>query len=220
MGSLAAPGLLAALLESPAATLATLSWRGWTGLALSCVLAYAYTTSLLARRSKNMPCPNFGAVFRLMYGLFGMWIGEAVLGYFGHTKATEEQAEQATLQTIIGEPELRIKLVPILGGMFGGNYAFLLWDEDDPHKRAIAVDPADPQVVLRAAEVHSNMIALMPLHVRVHVHVHDGTIIRRAQVPIRALANGALVQVRARSACVCCAPFRRPRRAGFESSSF
>lgn len=83
-----------------------------------------------------------------------MRIGEMVLGYMGQTKENEPQAEQAggTKQTITGEPEMRVKIVPILGQMFGGNYAFLLWDEADPQKRAIAVDPADPYPVLRAAQ--------------------------------------------------------------------
>ena len=83
-----------------------------------------------------------------------MRIGEMVLGYMGQTKENEPQAEQAggTKQTITGEPEMRVKIVPILGQMFGGNYAFLLWDEADPQKRAIAVDPADPYPVLRAAK--------------------------------------------------------------------
>ena len=58
-----------------------------------------------------------------------------------------------TTPVIMGGPSLRIKVLPILGQAFGGNYAFLVWDEADEKKRCIAVDPADPYPVLRAAQV-------------------------------------------------------------------
>ena len=83
-----------------------------------------------------------------------MRIGPAVLGYFNQTGREEQQAEQlgGTVQTTVGPPEMRIKIVPILGQMFGGNYGFLIWDETDPDRKAIAVDPADPYPMLRAAK--------------------------------------------------------------------
>ena len=42
--------------------------------------------------------------------------------------------------------------MPILGAAFGGNYSFLIWDEQDEDRRAVVVDPADPYPVLEAAQ--------------------------------------------------------------------
>lgn len=145
--------LMARLAASPPVEYAaSLSMKGQFAYLLLGWLTYVYNCSLLSS-NRERPSPQFGFFFRLMYGLFGSWIGEFVLSKLGHTKANEPQAEQVggTRAITVGEREMRIKMVPILGGMFGGNYAFLIWDDDDPKRRAIAVDPADPQVVLRAA---------------------------------------------------------------------
>jgi hypothetical protein len=32
----------------------------------------------------------------------------------------------------------------VLASVLGGNYAYLVWDETDPERRAIVVDPSDP----------------------------------------------------------------------------
>jgi len=102
-----------------------------------------------------------------MYGLFSTWLAERVLGHLLHTRPDEPQAEQigGTLPSVMGPRELRIKVVPILGAAFGGNYAYLIWDEDDPYRRAIVVDPADPYPVLRAAEEERlNVEVLLTTH--------------------------------------------------------
>ena len=132
-------------------------------VAIGSTLLYAYTNSTLSRRPRNTPCPDYGAVFRVAYGLFGMRIAEMVLAHFNQTKEDEEQGEQVggTQPLTVGEPELRVKMLPILGQLFGGNYAFLLWDEADPEKRAIVVDPADPQPVLRAAKAEGLRIEIV-----------------------------------------------------------
>lgn len=132
-------------------------------VAVGSTLLYAYTQSTLARRPRNAPCPDFGAIFRAVYGLFGMRIAEVVLGHFNWTRADEDQAKQVggTRAHTVGEPELRVKMLPILGELFGGNYAFLIWDESDPEKRAIAVDPADPVPVQRAAKAEGLNIKMV-----------------------------------------------------------
>ena len=86
-----------------------------------------------------------------------------LLGYMLHTKANEPQAEQigGTIATTIGPSRLRIKIVPILGAAFGGNYAYVIWDEQDEQRRAICVDPADPHPVLRAAKEEGLTIVMV-----------------------------------------------------------
>jgi len=84
-----------------------------------------------------------------------------------HTPEDEPQSEQkgGTKQTTIGPPELRVKMVPILGEAFGGNYAFLVWDEEDTQRRAIVVDPADPLPVLQSAEADGlQIVAVLTTH--------------------------------------------------------
>lgn len=172
MSALAAPlaaALSRVLALPPVAYLASLSRLGWLGVFLGSTLLYAHNKSTLAKRPANAPCPEFGTVMRILYGLFGMRIGEMVLSQFNHTKAQEIQAEQVggTLQKTVGEPELRIKIVPILGSLFGGNYAFMIWDEADTERRAICVDPADPEVLLRAAKQEN-----LKLHTVLTTHWH------------------------------------------------
>lgn len=136
------------------AAVAGLSWLQLSGLCTATVVAYLYSNSTLASTSRDRPCIPFGAVFRILYGLFATNFAQAVLGAIALTKEGEEQAEGGnfgTQQVTQGPPEMRILLVPILGGLFGGNYSFLVWDDDDPQRRAIVVDPADPHVVLQAA---------------------------------------------------------------------
>ena len=48
-------------------------------------------------------------------------------------------------------PELRVEIIPVLGSFLGGNYAYLVWDEEDPQRRALVIDPADPLPVYNAA---------------------------------------------------------------------
>jgi hydroxyacylglutathione hydrolase len=142
---------------------ATLSLRGWFTLSVCASVIYFRHVSTLSSRPKNAPCPDHGALFRVLYGLFNTRVAEVVLGYMLHTKADEPQAEQigGTVATIIGPRQLRIKIVPILGKAFGGNYAYLVWDERDEKRRAICVDPADPHPVMRAAAEEGLHIELL-----------------------------------------------------------
>lgn len=134
--------------------IAGLSYRSWFGLLIASALSYCYRISTVAQPNRDSPCVAFGRVFGLLYGLFQTDLAHFVLGYIAFTKEGEAQSEEASFNTDVtttGPPEMRIQLVPILGSLFGGNYAFLIWDDDDPKRHAIAVDPADPHVVLAAA---------------------------------------------------------------------
>lgn len=116
---------------------------------------FCYVISTLARSGVDDPCPSFPLVLRIMYGLFGTRLTHLVLGHVAHTKPGAQQAPQVggTQPTLAGASvtgsSLRVAVLPILGGMFGGNYAFVVFDASDVEKRAIVVDPADPEVVLR-----------------------------------------------------------------------
>ena len=79
---------------NPVTFFATLSTRGWCGVGLCAVLTYWNWISTLSRRPKDRPCPEFGRVLRVLYGLFSTRLAEAVLGFFVHTKPGELQAEQ------------------------------------------------------------------------------------------------------------------------------
>ena len=145
--------------STPVAVLATLSYRMWFGLSLTSVVLYL--------RHISGASQNFGTVFRVLYGLFGTRFAELVLGYMLLTKKGEPQAEQlgGTTAVIKGPPELRVKIVPILGAAFGGNYSFLIWDEADEQRRALVVDPADPYPVLDAAKAERlNVVSLLNTH--------------------------------------------------------
>ena len=139
---------LSALISAtnPATFLGSLSYRGWLGLGLCALLSYCNWISTLSRRPKDAPCPEFGRVLRVLYGLFGTRLAEIVLGYFLFTKAGEPQAEQngGTVAVTVGRPGLRVEIIPVLGSVLGGNYAYLVWDEADPERRAFVVDPSDP----------------------------------------------------------------------------
>ena len=139
---------LSALISAtnPATFLGSLSYRGWLGLGLCALLSYCNWISTLSRRPKDAPCPEFGRVLRVLYGLFGTRLAEIVLGYFLFTKAGEPQAEQngGTVAVTVGRPGLRVEIMPVLGSVLGGNYAYLVWDEADPERRAFVVDPSDP----------------------------------------------------------------------------
>jgi len=143
--------------------LASLSTRGWIGLVFVSGILYLRQISTLSNSGKDAPCPPFGVVFRVLYGLFGTRLAEMVLGRMLHTPESEPQAEQAggTTATTVGDPDLRIMMVPILGGAFGGNYGFLVWDEADEERRAIAIDPADPWPMLRAAKAEALSIRMV-----------------------------------------------------------
>lgn len=131
-----------------------LAWSHWIGLALVSSITYCAQISTLANPKRDKPCPPYGLVFRVLYGLFGTSVATFVLSRAMHTKQDSPQDEQVggTQPMTVGQPTMRIKMIPILGAAFGGNYAFLIWDDEDPKKRAIVVDPADPHVVLRAAK--------------------------------------------------------------------
>ena len=75
---------LSALISAtnPATFLGSLSYRGWFGLGLCALLSYCNWISTLSRRPKDAPCPEFGQVLRVLYGLFGTRLAEIVLGYF------------------------------------------------------------------------------------------------------------------------------------------
>lgn len=143
------------------------SVRRWMLIGTVASILYLWHISTLSRRPRNSPCPDHGIVLRILYGLFSTWAAEKILAHALHTKRDEPQAEQVggTVSVVTGPPELRVKVVPILGAAFGGNYAYLIWDETDLDRRAIVVDPADPYPVLRAAaEEKLNLEVLLTTH--------------------------------------------------------
>ena len=115
----AASGPLSALISAtnPVTFLGSLSYRGWFGLGLVALVSYCNWISTLSRRPKDAPCPEFGRVLRVLYGLFGTRVAEFVLGYFLFTKAGEPQPEQngGTVAMTVGRPELRVEIIPVLG---------------------------------------------------------------------------------------------------------
>ena len=152
---------------NPVTFLGALSARGWFGLGLLTLVTYCHWISKLSRRPKDLPCPEFGCVLRVLYGLFSTRLAEFVLSYFLHTKLGEPQAEQhgGTIAIAVGWPELRVEIIPVLGSVLGGNYAYLVWDEADPERRAVVVDPSDPYPVYKAARKKGlNVVALLCSH--------------------------------------------------------
>ena len=180
---------------NPMRLLGGLTMRGWVGVALGAILVYLRQASTLARESRDMPCPRYGVVFRILYGLFGTWFAEVVLGRMLHTPEGEPQPTQkgGTKQTVVGPPELRVKLIPILGEAFGGNYAFLVWDEADEERRAIAIDPADPFPVLASAKAERlTIVALLTTHWHFDHSTGNRTIarqLRRQQPALHVVAS-------------------------------
>ena len=157
----------ATLVVEPAAYLLAMSYRAWAGTCFALSIAYLRHISSLGQHHRDAPCPKFGAFFRIMYGLFGTRFAEIVLGKVLQTKLGERQVPQIGGTTAVtkGAPQLRVKIVPILAGAFGGNYSFLIWDEDDLERRAIVIDPADPYPVLEAAkEERLNVKILLTTH--------------------------------------------------------
>eukprot|EP00310_Coccolithus_braarudii_P025170 CAMPEP_0183336998 /NCGR_PEP_ID=MMETSP0164_2-20130417/4816_1 /TAXON_ID=221442 /ORGANISM="Coccolithus pelagicus ssp braarudi, Strain PLY182g" /LENGTH=149 /DNA_ID=CAMNT_0025506635 /DNA_START=66 /DNA_END=511 /DNA_ORIENTATION=- len=143
------------LLDLAAATNpSAMSLRQWSLLLFVGGIVYLRAISTLSKPSKAGTTPQHGLVLRVLYGLFSTRVAEWVLARMLHTRADEPQAEQngGTTAIVIGSPEMRIKVIPVLGGAFGGNYAYLVWDSTDDAKRAIAIDPADPYPVIRAAQ--------------------------------------------------------------------
>lgn len=118
-------------------------------------LGFCYFASTLARLGIDDPCPAYPTILRLMYGLFGTRLTHLVLGHFAHTRRGQQQLPQAggTQPTLVGEDitgsSLRVAVLPVLGEIFGGNYAYVVFDASDPERRAVVVDGADPEVVLR-----------------------------------------------------------------------
>jgi len=171
-----------------------LSYRSWLGLLVASAVAYCYRISTLARPSGDGPCLPFGKLFRIMYGLFSTELAHYVLGKIAYTREGDEQPVEATFKTDIttrGPPELRVQMVPILGTLFGGNYAFLIWDEQDPQRRAVAVDPADPHPVLVAARKAGLSVELL---VTTHWHFdHSGgnRAFKRALPQLEVVASAA-----------------------------
>jgi hydroxyacylglutathione hydrolase len=177
---------------NPLTLAAGLSLRGWVGLTLSAALLYLHQRSTLARASRDAPCIAFGAVFRTLYGLFGTWLAEAVLGRMLHTPKGQPQAPQAggTVPTLVGEPGMRVLMVPILGEAFGGNYAFIVWDEADEERRALAVDAADPYPVLEAARARGLTLRLL-LTTHWHFDHSSGNRALAAELPGLEVVAGA-----------------------------
>ena len=143
---------------------ASMSYRGWLVSIVLSALTYLYNASTLSHPRYNSPCVRFGAVMRVLYGLFATDFAHYVLGSLALTREGEEQSPDSAFNTRVsthGPPEMRIQLVPILGGLFGGNYSFLIWDDNDPQRRAIVVDPADPHVMLQAAKKERLQVELL-----------------------------------------------------------
>ena len=150
-----------------ATTVAALGAAFWRRKLIASVVGgalYCRAISTLSKQPRDSPCPPFGETFRIMYGLFQTWLAELVLGYFLQTKWGEPQAEQlgGTTPVVGGTPELRIKIVPILGGAFGGNYSYIIWDGAAPavggKRPCIVVDPADPFPVYVASRAEGLQI--------------------------------------------------------------
>ena len=114
--------LAAGTLATTAMALGAAFWRRKLIASVVGGALYCRAISTLSKQPRDSPCPPFGETFRIMYGLFQTWLAELVLGYFLQTKWGEPQAEQlgGTTPVVGGTPELRIKIVPILGGAVGG----------------------------------------------------------------------------------------------------
>jgi len=180
--------------SNPITLLGSLSTRGWFGLVVGLSILYLRQISTLSHSKRDSPCPPFGIVFRVLYGLFGTRLAEVVLGRMLHTPENEQQAEQAggTTITTVGDAELRVMIVPILGGAFGGNYAFLVWDEADKERRAIAIDAADPFPILRAAEAEALSIqVLLTTHWHFDHSSGNSTLQRKLGAQLKVVAGAA-----------------------------
>ena len=189
----AALALVESVLSGPLEVLATLSVRGWLAASVAGTVVYLHRVSALSRPSRDGPCPSFGSFFRIMYGLFGTRFAEVVLAHFLHTRRGEAQAEQVggTTPVIKGPPELRVMILPILGAAFGGNYAYVVWDEEDGERRAIVVDPADPHPVLAAIEKQALAPAML-LCTHWHFdHASGNRTVARAAKGLRVVAGAA-----------------------------
>ena len=156
--------LAAGTLATTAMALGAAFWRRKLIASVVGGALYCRAISTLSKQPRDSPCPPFGETFRIMYGLFQTWLAELVLGYFLQTKWGEPQAEQlgGTTPVVGGTPELRIKIVPILGGAFGGNYSYIIWDGAAPavggKRPCIVVDPADPFPVYVASRAEGLQI--------------------------------------------------------------
>ena len=142
---------------------ASMSYRGWLVSIVLSALTYLYNASTSPHPRYNSPCVRFGAVMRVLYGLFATDFAHYVLGSLcidARGRGAPDSAFNTRVSTH-GPPEMRIQLVPILGGLFGGNYSFLIWDDNDPQRRAIVVDPADPHVMLQAAKKERLKVELL-----------------------------------------------------------
>eukprot|EP00966_Prymnesium_polylepis_P061939 1437019-Prymnesium_polylepis.1 len=64
------------LIARPLAVLASLSLRAWFGLSITSCVLYLRHISALSRSGRDSPCPSYGAVFRILYGLFGTRFAE------------------------------------------------------------------------------------------------------------------------------------------------
>ena len=165
----AALALVARLSRLPGvAYVLSLSRLGWAGLVIGSTVLYAYANSTLASQ---------GTIRRLhLEWCFGscMVSLECVWGKsFSLTPIKPKRAKSrpsrwvARSQRRLVSRRLRAKMLPILGTLFGGNYAFMIWDEADPERRAICVDPADPEIPLRAAKQEG-----LKIHMVLTTHWH------------------------------------------------
>ena len=192
-----------AAVSATASAIWALSLRRWGLLSLGSSLLYLWNISTLSsrrRNSDNSPCPEHGPLLRIMYGLFSTWLAERVLGHLLHTRPDEPQAEQigGTLPSVMGPRELRIKVVPILGAAFGGNYAYLIWDEDDPDRRAIVVDPA--------------ALSTAPLHGGTRLLTAGAALCRRTRTPCFApqRRSGSMLRFTKHTLCAAVPPPASP----------
>ncbi len=171
-----------------------LSATTYVVLGIGAYVAYLWKTSTIARPTRDRPCPPHGILLRILYAFFASNLAERILAYMLHTKSDEPQAPQVggTLPLVVGDtPALRVKVIPILGAAFGGNYSYLVWDENDPDRRAMCVDPADPQPVLRAAaDERLNLEVLLVTHWHFD-HAGGNRAIRRAIPGVRIVAAAA-----------------------------
>ena len=66
---------------------ASMSYRGWLVSIVLSALTYLYNASTLSHPRYNSPCVRFGAVMRVLYGLFATDFAHYVLGSPGDSSS-------------------------------------------------------------------------------------------------------------------------------------
>ena len=114
-----------------------------------------------SRSSRATRRPAFGETFRIMSALPDVAppsCGSLLLQTGRAAGGAARRHDAGARRT----PELRIKIVPILGGAFGGNYSYIIWDGAAPavggKRPCIVVDPADPFPVYVASRAEGLQI--------------------------------------------------------------